>query len=183
MKYFRWEKNEWELVASKFNSANPRKIHRDVDLLKQRFKKLHSTKKPTGDPSIPEEVKEAKRIARAIDDRAATVEISEGEDDPDGDNGEEAGDSAEQENTDDELALSDPELREALLNNGSEENNVMLTSSTLTADGNYECSESRPDPLMKPASAPPMPSNLNVLRDSESVIYCHFCIIQKSAQR
>ena len=59
---------------------------RDLDSLKCKFDKLANMKKPTGDPSCPEDVRRAKHIARDIFNRANAGKVgSSSEDDEDSD--------------------------------------------------------------------------------------------------
>lgn len=60
--------NDWALVESLHNSwaTEEDRPVRDADSLKSKFDKLANTKKPTGNPSCPPNVREAKRIARNI---------------------------------------------------------------------------------------------------------------------
>ena len=56
---------EWERVVNAHNALYPER-GRDKDSLKRKFSDLHRKKPPTGDPNIPEEVREAKIIKRMI---------------------------------------------------------------------------------------------------------------------
>lgn len=60
--------NDWSAVAAKFGeySVIHHRPHRDVESVKMKFDRLASTKKPTGDPSCPPNVRRAKLIARSI---------------------------------------------------------------------------------------------------------------------
>lgn len=60
--------NEWCLVSSRFNSyaAEHQRPMRDTESVKGKFDRLANTKKPTGDPSCPANVRRAKHIARNI---------------------------------------------------------------------------------------------------------------------
>ncbi len=58
----------WERVADLYNQKTGKfQPFRDVDSLKNKFKGLKNTKKPTGDPTCPEYVKRAKRLQQEIE--------------------------------------------------------------------------------------------------------------------
>ena len=70
--------NCWDRVACEFNIARPRGTdERDGDSLKRKFKALYGVRKPTGDPTIPPQVRRAKLIKRMIDNRGDTFDTSE----------------------------------------------------------------------------------------------------------
>jgi hypothetical protein len=55
--------DQWTRVAMRFNSQMPQgSPHRDADSLKERFKKLRNSTKPTGDPDCPPAIRRAKRL-------------------------------------------------------------------------------------------------------------------------
>ena len=57
----------WKSVEDYYNSHRPEgRPERDLDSLRKKYKDLHERKPPTGDPNIPEEVLEAKRIEEKI---------------------------------------------------------------------------------------------------------------------
>ena len=57
----------WKAVEDYYNEHRPEKRpERDLDSLRKKYKELHLKKPPTGDPNIPEEVLEAKRIEEKI---------------------------------------------------------------------------------------------------------------------
>ena len=72
--------NEWEAVAMRFNRSLPNGVaSRDADSLKAKFKSLRNVKKPTGDPSCPEEVKRAKRAQYSIEARMGVSNMDDDE--------------------------------------------------------------------------------------------------------
>lgn len=78
------DKNEWERVAANYNERGVEGwVERDYDSLRRRFKQLYSTRKPIGNPFIPPNVRTAKDIKAAIDDRvgAAVFEDETGDED------------------------------------------------------------------------------------------------------
>ena len=56
-----------DAVADQFNAGPPPERIRDADSLKTKFKNLKNTRKPMGDPSCPSPVRDAKRIARLME--------------------------------------------------------------------------------------------------------------------
>lgn len=60
--------NQWAMVEKNYNEwgENNDRPYRDMDSLKGKFDKLANVKKPTGNPSCPDNVRRAKRIARDI---------------------------------------------------------------------------------------------------------------------
>lgn len=75
--------DDWELVSTAHNiwlGSNGHSHRRAKIGLKAKINKLANHPKPTGDPSIPEEVRRAKRIVIAIMQRAGAAAFS-----PDGD--------------------------------------------------------------------------------------------------
>ncbi len=67
--------DQWDLLAVEYNQ----KVHvpRDAESLRFKFKTLKNAKKPTGDPTCPEEVKRAKRIYREIERKMETVPMDD----------------------------------------------------------------------------------------------------------
>ena len=59
--------DEWDLTLSRHSV---RFGGRDVDALRRKYNKLHRKRSPTGDPHIPWEVEQAKRIKYMIGERA-----------------------------------------------------------------------------------------------------------------
>jgi hypothetical protein len=59
--------NEWNDVTFQYNAEVSADRAREMDHLRDKFKKLKNTRKPTGDPNIPWEVREAKKIQMAIE--------------------------------------------------------------------------------------------------------------------
>lgn len=69
---------QWQQVAAEYNISRPvGSIERSWESCRNKFKYLKNTKKPTGDPSCPWEVKEAKRIYREIEGKMAVAEIDD----------------------------------------------------------------------------------------------------------
>ena len=58
--------------------------HRDKNKLQNRFRNLWSVKKPTGDPTIPDDVRRAKRINYRINGKSQMVTMGAKERDEDG---------------------------------------------------------------------------------------------------
>ena len=69
--------DEWDGVTEVYNKQHPGR-ERDKDSLRRKFNSLHNKKVPTGDPSIPPQVKRAKYIMQEI---CARVDAGEGVDD------------------------------------------------------------------------------------------------------
>lgn len=70
--------NEWAVVAAQYEEErSDEEPFRDQDSLRKKFDKLAAHKKNTGDPSCPEEVRCAKRVARDIVGRASAGEVDE----------------------------------------------------------------------------------------------------------
>lgn len=67
----------WTMVGSRYaewaaaNGVQPR----DDAMVKQMFDRLATTKKSTGDPTCPDEVRRAKRISRQILNKAQAVTL------------------------------------------------------------------------------------------------------------
>ena len=74
--------NEWEAVARAYNISRlsaeylTGRPERDVDSCKTKFKALKNVKKPTGDPTIPPEVKRAKQIEFILHGRPPLLVLS-----------------------------------------------------------------------------------------------------------
>ncbi|KAE9124673.1 hypothetical protein PF010_g5926 [Phytophthora fragariae] len=76
--------NEWEAVEGHYNSDLPRAFSfRDWEAIKRKFFLLKNTLKPTGDPTCPPDVAQAKRLYRQIENRAGVEDF--GGDENDGD--------------------------------------------------------------------------------------------------
>lgn len=74
-------KDEWERLASMYNSNRGRGIgERDYESLRRKFKMLYSIRKPTGVADMPPHVKEAKQLKQSIDDKASVEEMDDGAD-------------------------------------------------------------------------------------------------------
>ena len=69
--------DEWEIVASHFNAYFGHNSSRTGEELRNKFKTLKNSKKPTGNPNCPPEIVGAKRIYRLMEDRMAVTELSE----------------------------------------------------------------------------------------------------------
>ena len=82
---------EWEQVTANYNKRLPQGMHeRNMESLRRKFKKKYSIKKPTGDPMIPDHVRESKLLKRDINNRTGVQDLesddsSDSEDDPAGD--------------------------------------------------------------------------------------------------
>ena len=59
--------DEWQQVVDKHSEQYP---GRDVDSIRRKWSGLHRKKCPTGDPHMPDEVCQAKRIKYKIGDKA-----------------------------------------------------------------------------------------------------------------
>lgn len=78
--------NEWALVEKRFNDdGDDVAVMRDQDSLKKKFDKLAATKKSTGDPTCPPDVRRAKQIARDINGRAHAAMVGDSSDEEGGD--------------------------------------------------------------------------------------------------
>jgi hypothetical protein len=68
----------WDRVAKEYNDRKPRgSACRDMESIRNKFRKFKNEKKPTGDPNCPEHVKRAKTIQRAIDNHVGAQEIDD----------------------------------------------------------------------------------------------------------
>jgi hypothetical protein len=68
----------WDRAAVEYNAKRPKgSAYRDVESLRNKFKSLKNSKKPTGDPRCPENVKRAKRIQKDIDNEVGAVEVDD----------------------------------------------------------------------------------------------------------
>ena len=76
---------------------------RDMDSLRNKFKSLKNSRKPTGDPNCPIDVKRAKSIQRLIDNSSDTVGFDDDEEE------EEENDDSDEEAQDDEDDAEDEE--------------------------------------------------------------------------
>ena len=99
--------NEWEAVTRAYNisrlsieSLNGRP-ERDVDSCKTKFKALKNVRKPTGDPSIPPDVKRAKQIQYQIESRMSAVNFDDND--------------AQEEDDDDQISEEEKEFEDAEL--------------------------------------------------------------------
>jgi hypothetical protein len=76
--------NEWNQVYLDYNRNRPLQsdgslfVERDEESLRNKFKTLRSSTKPTGDPNIPEPVLRAKRIQTAIERKIAVSNMDDG---------------------------------------------------------------------------------------------------------
>lgn len=89
--------NEWDTLSLAYNrkigNIMPRGVPRNGDALRRKFKSLKNVKKPTGDPNIPAEVKDAKHIQWAIESKSSVQNM---DDDDDGEDMEEEDDDESQ---------------------------------------------------------------------------------------
>ena len=69
--------DEWEEVAQQHATSFP---GRDIDSIRRKFATLHRKQIPTGDPSMPPEVRRAKRVKYLIGDKANLGDGEEGYD-------------------------------------------------------------------------------------------------------
>lgn len=67
--------NEWEAVLDRHLTRYP-DLDRTKDSIKRKFASLYNSKKPTGDPTCPPQVRNAKRIYNLIKDK---MDLSDGE--------------------------------------------------------------------------------------------------------
>lgn len=74
----------WERVANAYNSKEERVKRqmgsmpvRDVDSIRSKWKSLKNSKKPTGEPDCPKEVRRAKRIFREIETGAGVFNMDD----------------------------------------------------------------------------------------------------------
>lgn len=73
---------EWNKVADKYNEEYADimdRTHRSSKALKTKFFELAESRKPTGDPECPPEVRLAKEIKRAIDEKVGLMEVMDNE--------------------------------------------------------------------------------------------------------
>jgi hypothetical protein len=99
--------DQWDTVMLEYNRNVPKERARDVDSLRTKFKGLKNKKKPTGDPDCPEEVRRAKRIDYAMQQR---IGVEDFDDDADNDDLEEP----EQNAAEFEEAFQEEEMEEFL---------------------------------------------------------------------
>ena len=73
--------DDWEELTEKYNSIAERKglPMRDMERLKRKFKSGYSSKKPTGDPTMPDWVRTAKHIHYLIEAKCQVKSIDESE--------------------------------------------------------------------------------------------------------
>lgn len=71
--------NDWAYVSKQFNDYAPEieRPVRDIDSLRTKFDNLAKTKKPTGDPSCPPNVRRAKHIARDILGKVNAISVGD----------------------------------------------------------------------------------------------------------
>lgn len=70
---------QWDQVANEYNKGLRNEDTRDADALKNKFNRLRSARKPTGDPTCPPDIQRAKRIQQSIEDKQAVVEMDDDE--------------------------------------------------------------------------------------------------------
>lgn len=80
-------KNDWSRVTTEYNKYAVEKDRstRDLEGLRIKFDRLAATKKPTGDPSCPENVRRAKRISHDIYNLAYAATVGDSGEDEDED--------------------------------------------------------------------------------------------------
>lgn len=74
--------HEWERLAFEFNRQmnallGNHAVARDYESLRNKFKALKNSKKPTGDPTCPWEIKRAKRLQKDIEARMSVAEMDD----------------------------------------------------------------------------------------------------------
>ncbi|KAE9360424.1 hypothetical protein PF008_g1821 [Phytophthora fragariae] len=80
-------RDEWERLAMTFNVNRPRgSLERDFESLRRKVKMVHSTRKLTGVQEMPPLVQKAKKVKRAIYDKANVVEMDDEADNDQPDN-------------------------------------------------------------------------------------------------
>ena len=104
-RYLPYSQNMWDSLAEKFNQKFPKKKREGKDL-KSKFKVLKNVLKPTGGPSIPINVLNAKRAQVKIERRQEVALMS--------------GLQSEQEEEDEELPLTYEEIDELLSSEASD---------------------------------------------------------------
>lgn len=70
---------QWDQVTNEYNKGLRNEDTREADALKNKFNRLRSARKPTGDPTCPPDVQRAKRIQQSIEDKQAVVEMDDDE--------------------------------------------------------------------------------------------------------
>ncbi|ETV83050.1 hypothetical protein H257_04793 [Aphanomyces astaci] len=81
--------NQWDAVQADYNSRieqNNGWVVRDTESMRRKFKSLRNSKKPTGDPDCPENVKCTKRINRAMEARMSVLDMGSGDENKDNEN-------------------------------------------------------------------------------------------------
>ena len=79
--------NEWETVTKNYNIArlNPLsgmkdRPERQGDSCKIKFKSMKNVKKPTGDPTLPADIKRSKLIQKKIEERMSCADFDDDDD-------------------------------------------------------------------------------------------------------
>ncbi|KAJ2975528.1 hypothetical protein NUW54_g11718 [Trametes sanguinea] len=128
-KHMPYGMNGWKRVCDEYNEYALVNIRpkRDARALRQKYYRLVNSKKPTGDPDCPDEVRRAKRLEREIEERVHYGVINDDADDEvpgewrdDDDEGPE--DDTVEQPRDSEEGLSDP----VMSNDSSEESETEL---------------------------------------------------------
>jgi len=151
--------DEWDRVLVEHSNLFP---NRDVESLRRKYHTLHRKKIPTGDPSMPLEVKMAKRIKYKIGERANLGDGEEGFDLATGefnnDAAEESKDSSDDDNQP-ETTTADDGATETSPNDNGETPNNDNNDSTTPADRSAASSLSTPtggrsSRALRPRSSP-----------------------------
>ncbi|GMF21921.1 unnamed protein product [Phytophthora lilii] len=70
--------NQWNAVQLEYNTNLPNGFSaRDTDSIKRKFNALKNTRKPTGDPTCPADVAQAKRVFRLIEARCGVLVLDD----------------------------------------------------------------------------------------------------------
>ncbi len=77
--------NAWTALTDHYNGLDKPDSYppRNVESLRGKFKKLRNVKKPTGDPTCPEEVRWAKRLSRSIEQKQDITDFDDDDFDED----------------------------------------------------------------------------------------------------
>ena len=79
------ESDEWNEISLQYNAYFGGKESRSGEDLKNKFKALKATKKPTGDPKCPPAVRRAKLIQKAMESRMDVQTLDSGDENRDAD--------------------------------------------------------------------------------------------------
>lgn len=122
----------WDRVGTEYNAKRPRgSAYRDSESLRNKFRTLKNSKKPTGDPRCPENVKRAKRIQRDIDNEVGATTIDDDRSDCDS----EPSDSAEMSDSDEasDEQNDEDQIGEEQSDKGEEQLSPVLSRQELAA--------------------------------------------------